>query len=155
MFKRGQIVRNQKLGLGKVVELSGTEKVRVQFEEDAPPRLLGVAYLEIVESESVAQSFTFEFDFLRALPTTDLGKVKSLCELFISRMENRRSNCDDAGVAKSILKELETNSRLTRATYKKLASWCHTGASFQEGVDLAQDISLAIYGRVIFASDVC
>ena len=57
-------------------------------------------------------------------------------------------------MARRVVKEMENRGRLTLTTFKQLTKWCHTEGSFQEGVDLAHDISRAIYGRVISKDDI-
>ena len=101
-------------------------------------------------SDEIAPSF----DYLLPSPTLDIGRVRALCDQFISQMENRRSNRDDAGVARLVILELEAYGRLTKDTYKRLARWCHSGSSYTEGIDPARRISEAIYGRIVSESDI-
>ena len=152
MLNKGQKVRNTKepsWGTGRVLEMMPHDKVRVLFA-DGKARILNLRFvaLEIVETESLS-STDHGSALLAPLPQVDIGKVRSICALFISTMENRRSSHDDAGVARLVIEEMEKRGRLTLATYKRLAKWCHTGGSFQEGTDMAQDLSREIYGRVI------
>jgi hypothetical protein len=152
MFERGQIVRHSRWGLGKVIECVGAERARVHFRDDSSVRLLDCPYLVAVDSPS--EEFVPALSLLQPQPNVDMNKVRAACELFISRMEHRRPNCDDAGVARNILEELATHGILTPVTYKRLASWCHTDGSYREGIELAERISLAIYGRVIGLTDI-
>jgi len=153
-FERGQIVRNPKQpdwGLGRVLETSGANKVRVLFD-DAKSRLLNLDFvtLELVEGASTHSGFVSSFNFLTPLSNVDMSNVRSACELFISVMADNRPNSDDAGVARRVIQEMEKRGQLTTTTFRRLAHWCHTdGSVYQRGVDLAHDISRAIYGRVI------
>ena len=61
---------------------------------------------------------------------------------------------EDNEVNRRVVKEMEKRGRLTLTTFKQLTKWCHTEGAFQEGVDLAHDISRAIYGRVISKDDI-
>jgi hypothetical protein len=154
MFGKEEIVRNPKQpkwGLGRVLEVRGPSKLRVLFE-DGKDRVLDLTLvtLELVEKGSTPARFDSSFDMLSPLPNVDMDKVRSACELFISVMEDNRPNSDDAGVARRVLDEMETRGRLTLVTYRRLAHWCHTdGSAYQRGVDIAQDISRFIFGRVI------
>jgi hypothetical protein len=51
-------------------------------------------------------------------------------------------------MATKVLDEIRKHGTLSRPAMKQLFAWCHTGASYQEGVDLAQQICVLIYGRV-------
>jgi hypothetical protein len=65
-------------------------------------------------------------------------------------MKDNRRHYNDAGVAENILDEIERRGSLTVTTAKRLAAWCNTdGSVFQAGVGLAQDISVAICGRIL------
>lgn len=160
MYLRGQIVKNPKQpqwGLGKILEVSGSSKVRVQFPDGKPPKLLdtSVVTLELIEEPSGLSDFTSGLDPLAALPSMDISKLRAACDLFISVMEDNRPNSDDAGVARRVINEIETGGRLTLTTFRRLAHWCHTdGSVYQRGVDLAHDISRAIYGRVISKDEI-
>ena len=158
MFNRGEIVRNKKKpswGTGRVLETMGSDKVRILFD-DRKYRTLDLRYAELekIAENDGPSSNDHGPDLLEPLPQVDMAKVRSSCERFISAMGNRRRGSDDAGVARLVLKEMETRGRLTLTTHKRLSKWCHTqGSVFQEGTDIAQDISIAIYGRVIPRDD--
>lgn len=158
MFEKGQIVRNPKqpqLGVGRIVEIRGT-KVKVRFKDNVV-RTLDLAFvnLELVEEVPAASHFNPNFDYLAPLTNVDMTKLRSACELFISVMEDNRKKYDDAGIARLILHEMETRRRLTLTTIRRLVQWCHTdGSVFQRGVDIAQDISRIVFGRVISKDEV-
>ena len=68
---------------------------------------------------------------------------------FISTMAGNRPNCDDAGVARMILRELDTRGEITPRTRERLLRWCHKrGTLYQRGVPIAQAICPGLYGRV-------
>jgi len=80
----------------------------------------------------------------------DPNKARQECKKFIALMENNRPNCDDAGVARRILAELDLYGDIKPATRYRLSTWCDTtGALYQRGVPIAQEISRALYGRVL------
>jgi hypothetical protein len=80
----------------------------------------------------------------------DLGKAREKCKRFIAVMENNRPNCDDAGVARRILEELDRYGDIKPATRYRLSTWCDTtGTLYQRGVPMAQEICLALYGKVL------
>jgi hypothetical protein len=80
----------------------------------------------------------------------DLTEVKKQCELFISTMADNRPNCDDAGVARRILEELESHGQISTTTRNRLFRWCDTnGTVYQRGVPIAQEICRGLYGRVL------
>lgn len=157
-FEKGQIVRNPKQpqwGLGIILEIRGPNKVRVLFE-DGKDRVLDLSLvtLELVDEAEAPPRFSSRYDILEPLPNVDMTKLRSACELFISLMEDNRPNSDDAGIARLILHEMETRGRLTLTTCRRLVQWCHTeGSVYQRGVDIAQEISRIIFGRVISKED--
>src|SRR5262245_20313563 len=129
MFVRGQIVQHPnrpEWGPGTVLEMNGQDKVRVQFQ-DGTIRLLNTGYvtLELVDGPSSRPSTGY--DFLEPLTNVDMSRVRTACESFISRMENRRSNTDDAGVARLVLREMETRGRLTLTTFKTVGEMVSHG----------------------------
>ena len=64
-------------------------------------------------------------------------------------MDDSRPNCDDAGVARLILRELDAHGDITTKTKARLLRWCHTnGTLYQRGVPIAQAICLGLYGRI-------
>lgn len=80
----------------------------------------------------------------------DLARARLECEKFIAMMENNRPNCDDAGVARRILEELNQYGDIKPATRYRLSTWCDTkGTLYQRGVPIAQEICRALYGRVL------
>jgi hypothetical protein len=80
----------------------------------------------------------------------DLRKVRRECERFIAEMADNRPNCDDAGVARRILEELDRYGDIKPATRYRLLTWCDTtGPPYQRGVRIAQEICVALYGKVL------
>jgi len=160
-FSKGQYVRHPQKpdwGVGQIIEEIQETKVRVDFE-NAGKRKLDLAYVNLEpvpdsEAEKLRNRLAEKLrnrllDPLAPHPTMNMDKVKSLCERFITEWQGSRKGYDDAGVAKEILADLSQFGRLKLATYKTLAKWCHTGGYFSGGIPIAQEISLAIFGRVI------
>jgi hypothetical protein len=80
----------------------------------------------------------------------DIRHARELCHQFIAEMADNRRGYDDAGVARQILSDLGTVGHVTRAHERKLSHWCHTnGNPFKRGMPLAQEISMALYDRII------
>lgn len=80
----------------------------------------------------------------------DLARARQECGKFIECMKHNRPNCDDAGVARRILEELARYGDVTPKTRYRLSTWCDTrGTLYQRGVPIAQEISRALYGRVL------
>jgi hypothetical protein len=88
------------------------------------------------------------------ISSTDFEQVRRLCGEFISTMSANRSNCNDAGVALDVLRDLDQRGLLTGRTRRRLTHWCHTDGSFyQSGVRLARAICEALYGKVLPRED--
>jgi len=51
-------------------------------------------------------------------------------------------------MALNVLEDIKAFGDLTKETARQLFRWTQTGASYTEGVDLAQQICRLIYGRV-------
>ena len=69
-------------------------------------------------------------------------------------MSGNRPNCDDAGIAKRILSDLERRGEPSARNRAILTHWCHTnGSLYQKGVSIARAICLALYGRVLPRED--
>jgi hypothetical protein len=80
--------------------------------------------------------------------------AKELCKRFIKELAGNRKGFDDAGIARLILTDLATYGRPTASHERRLSFWCHTnGNPFKRGMPLAQQISVAIYDRVITRQD--
>lgn len=87
-------------------------------------------------------------------PSSGFDHVRQLCMQFISTMSANRSNCNDAGVAQDVLRDLDERGQLKARTRRRLTHWCHTDGSFyQAGVPLARAICEALYGRVLPRED--
>ena len=80
----------------------------------------------------------------------NVAEARRQCELFVAEMSANRSNCDDAGVARNILKELDRYGQPTPRTRTRLTRWRHTnGSLYQREAPIAKAISVAIYGRIL------
>jgi hypothetical protein len=80
----------------------------------------------------------------------NIRHARELCNEFIREMAENRRGYDDAGVARQILSDLGTFGRVTPAYERRLSHWCHTnGNPFKRGIPLAQEISIALYDRII------
>ncbi|MCL5743128.1 MAG: hypothetical protein M1541_04240 [Acidobacteria bacterium] len=87
-------------------------------------------------------------------PSSGFDHVRQLCMQFISTMSANRSNCNDAGVAQDVLRDLDERGQLKARTRRRLTHWCHTdGSLYQAGVPLARAICEALYGRVLPRED--
>jgi hypothetical protein len=135
--------------IGEVIQDQQASKVSVFFPDlNEVKRLnLDVAKLELIEE---AVSASTAPDSLDPLPRVDLEKVRALCEQFIVEMKDNRRGVNDAGVAEVILQDLAERNTLRRSTIKRLSAWCHTnGSVFQSGASIAQETSMALFGRII------
>ena len=84
----------------------------------------------------------------------DIAEARRQCQRFIAAMADNRPNCDDAGVAKLILSDLDRRGEPNGKTRARLTHWCHTkGTVYQKGVPIAQAICLAIYGKILPRED--
>jgi hypothetical protein len=79
----------------------------------------------------------------------NIPQAKQLCDEFIREMADNRSGYDDAGVARQILSDLGSYGRVMPARESRLSRWCHTGKLFKRGMPIAQQISIALYDRII------
>jgi hypothetical protein len=80
--------------------------------------------------------------------------ARDLCEEFIKEMTDNRKGFDDAGVARGIVTDLDRYGRVMPAYERKLSHWCHTdGNTFKRGMPIAQNISIALYDRIIPRQD--
>jgi superfamily I DNA/RNA helicase len=150
-FLKGQCVTHSnkpEWGIGKVLEDSGSGMIRVLFEHGGERKLIvDNAPLILVEGER-AKSVAVER--LDELPHLNIAKVKELCDQFYSEMKDNRRSTNDGKLALNVMRDLNQRRKLTLATRKQLAAWCHTnGTVFQRGVSIAQNISIAIFGRII------
>lgn len=84
----------------------------------------------------------------------DIEEARRQCHLFIAEMSDNRPNCDDAGVARKILSELDRHGQVAASTRARLTRWCHTnGSLYQRGVPIAKAICMAVYGRILPRED--
>lgn len=130
-------------GVGKIVEVSSEGKLRVEFG-DGEFRTLSTAGipLELVDAADAPISVSRR--------RMDMEKLDILLRQFESDMAGNRAHYNDAGLAEKIREEINRRGELTLTTRKRLIAWCHTdGSAFQGGVQLARDMSTAIYGYVL------
>jgi hypothetical protein len=81
---------------------------------------------------------------------SNIPLAKKMCRRFIDEMALNRKGFDDAGIARRILEDLAQHGQPTDVHKRRLSHWCHTdGNPFKRGMPLAQQISLALYGRII------
>lgn len=153
-LKRGQLVRHPlkpEWGTGGVTEDCNCDVASVYFPAVGLKRLkLSAAHLEVVPGTDGG----FYTTAAQLLPSIDLTSLRKLCADFIRDMKNNRANCNDAGVAEDILREMEKTGTLNRATIRRLAAWCSTdGSPYQRGVPTAQAISQVLFGRILGRRD--
>ena len=141
-------VRNPKQSAWGVGEVVGIEedKVKVLFSEVGEKNL--VTRIAMLEEAPAPTDVAGARPQLRASRDVDMVELEHLCETFHEQFKDRRSNTDDGRMALRVLEDMRKYSDLTRATAHRLFSWCQTGASYTQGVDLAQHICCRIYGRV-------
>lgn len=83
-------------------------------------------------------------------PMRNLDEVRRQCAIFIDTMADNRPNCDDAGVARRILEELDRYRAITARTRERLFRWCDTeGSLYQRGKPIAQAICQGLYDQVL------
>ena len=84
----------------------------------------------------------------------NIHQAQQLCAEFIREMADNRKGKDDAGIARQILSDLASYGSPTPAHQGRLSRWCHTnGSVFKRGMPLAQQISMALYDRIIPRED--
>jgi Protein of unknown function (DUF3553) len=153
-FDSGTWVRNPKQptwGVGRVVNHED-DKVRAVFS-DVGEKLLDLRYATLEQVDPPANTNILRSG-LQARRNVDMGSLTQVCQLFYEQFKDRRSNTNDGSMAMKVLDEMRTRGDLTVATAGQLFSWCHTGGSYTEGVDLAQQICRIVYGRVPTAAEV-
>ncbi|MBZ5719625.1 MAG: DUF3553 domain-containing protein [Acidobacteriia bacterium] len=144
----GSWVRHPKRPDWGVGEVLGKDADRVQVcFSVAGEKTIDTRFVQLEETQA---PLGVEIDRLGhpIRPDIDPAEVKRLCDQFHEQLKDRRSTTDDGKMALRVLDDLEKKNCLSVSTMKQLFSWCHTGASYQEGVDLAQQICTALYGRV-------
>lgn len=85
---------------------------------------------------------------IKARADVNIGELERLCNQFHQQFKDRRRTTDDGGMALNVLEDIKAFGDLTKETARQLFRWTQTGASYTEGVDLAQQICRLIYGRV-------
>jgi hypothetical protein len=84
----------------------------------------------------------------------DVEEARKQCKRFVEMMEHNRPNCDDSGVAKRILVDLDRYGQASLQNRRILTHWCHTkGSVYQRGVPIAKAICIALYGRILPRED--
>jgi len=147
-YRLGMWVRNPKQpawGIGEVVRID-EDKVKVLFSEVGEKNL--VVRMVTLEEVPVPADVAGVRPQLRASRDVDMVELEHLCDSFHEQFKDRRSNTDDGRMALRVLDDMRKYGDLTRATARQLFSWCQTGASYTQGVDLARHICCLIYGRV-------
>jgi hypothetical protein len=143
-YRLGMWVINRKLaewGIGQVVGIEA-DKLKIVFSEAGEKSLVTrMVTLEEVPAPENRPEF-------RVRRSVDLVKLERLCTAFHEEFKDRRSNTDDGGMALRVLEDISARGDLTRASARRLFQWCHTGESYAQGVDLAQEICSLLYGRV-------
>jgi hypothetical protein len=142
-LKPGMWVRHPRLagwGTGKILTREG-EWVRIIFSE-VGEKLIDLRFVTLEELEAPANAMA-----LRPR-VRDMSELEQLCLQFHGQFKDRRKTTDDGSMALKVLEDIRERGNLTKSTARQLFSWCHTGASYAEGVDLAQQICGCIYGRV-------
>jgi hypothetical protein len=147
-YQCGMWVRNPKQSAWGVGEVVGIEddKVKVLFSEVGEKNL--VTRLVTLEEVPAPADAARARPRLRASRDVDMVELERLCDSFHKQFKDRRSNTDDGGMALKVLEDMRISGDLTRMAARRLFHWCHTGESYTEGVDLAQQICRVIYGRV-------
>jgi hypothetical protein len=147
-YRCGMWVRNPKQaawGVGEVIGIDG-DKLRILFKEGGEKKIVTrIVALEEVPSPT---NITDARPQLYASVDVDMFELERLCDAFHAQFMDRRANKDDGRMALRVLNDVRMYGNLTKATARQLFSWCHTGSSYTEGVDLAQQICRLIYGRV-------
>lgn len=151
---KGQRVTHPKMpdwGVGQVLEDSDGINVLVFFEG------AGLKRLKLQHASLMLVNGGPQSEYACDQPTIDrinMERIQAACDSFYAVMKDNRSNCNDGSLAINVMRDLHDRRSLSPATLRQLSSWCHTnGSVYQRGVDLAQDISLAIFGRVVTKLD--
>jgi len=79
--------------------------------------------------------------------TYDRKKVRSLCIAFGDSFQRD----DVREFSQRLMRELcdEGSPAMTDRTFRQLAKWCKTGGAYEAGMEYAQKISTAVFGRII------
>jgi hypothetical protein len=76
------------------------------------------------------------------------------CERFIREMAENHNGYDDSGIARLIVQDLKERGAVMPARKRILSHWCHAdGNPFKRGMPIAQEISMALYDRIILRED--
>jgi hypothetical protein len=147
-LKPGMWVRHPKQeswGVGEVLECE-EEKARIVFAA-VGEKLIDLRYVTLEQVETPAGNSATRFR-LRARAGVNMTDLEGLCNEFHEQFKARRSNTDDGRMALNVLEDMRLRGNLSKTTARQLFSWTQTGASYTQGVDLAQQICRLIYGRV-------
>lgn len=72
------------------------------------------------------------------------------CERLIKEIGENHNGYDDVGVARLIVQDLKEHGAVMPARKRILSHWCHAGGNpFKHGMPIAQEISMALYDRII------
>jgi hypothetical protein len=126
------------VGAGEVIEIQGN-KITFNFEH-AGFKILDTA---IVSLERVERSGAVPF-------RVNMERLKRLCTRFHADMQHNRAGCNDGSMALKVLADVERYGEPTATNRNRLLNWRYTdGAVFQEGVQTAREICIAIHGRLL------
>jgi hypothetical protein len=131
-------------GRGEVLSLD-EEKVRILFPA-VGEKVIDVRFVELQQADTPPRGESRPQ--FRALNGVNMVELEQLCQQFHEQFKNRRSTTDDGRMALKVLDDMNRRGNLSKPTARQLFSWAHTGASYTEGVDLAQRICRLIYGRI-------
>lgn len=132
-------------GIGEVIECE-ENKVRVVFGA-VGEKLMDSRYVALEQVEAPTRQSAAGFK-LRARKGVDLAQLERLCNEFHENFKDRRSSTDDGRMAVNVLEDMKRFGHLSKETTRQLFRWTQTGASYAQGIDLAQQICRLVYGRV-------
>lgn len=147
-FRVGMWVKNPNKpdwGIGEVLEVD-EQKLRILFSGPGEKQL-SVRFAALEQTDT-PEDKTAVRPRLRARSDLNVKVLESICRQFHEQFKDRRSNTDDGRMAIKVMDDINSKGDLSKATAKQLFAWCHTGVSYAEGVELAQNICRLIYGRV-------
>jgi hypothetical protein len=131
-------------GRGEVLSLD-EEKVRILFPT-VGEKVFDIRFVHLQQTDAPPRGESRPQ--FRAVSGVNMIELEQLCQQFHEQFKNRRSTTDDGRMALRVFDGMKRRGDLSKLTARQLFSWAHTGASYTEGVDLAQRICRLIYGRV-------
>jgi hypothetical protein len=147
-LKSGTWVRHpsqQAWGVGEVIGQE-EDKVRIIFAA-VGEKVIDTRFVQLEQTEVPADQPRVRHQ-IRAHAGVNMNELEQVCNVFHEQFKNRRATTDDGRMALNVLQDMRAIGDLSRKTAGQLFSWAQTGASYAEGVDLAQQICRLIYGRV-------